>query len=129
MSAKRVLLCECKVNRVLPPEAIQRAMASLRRRDVDLVIAEDLCGLAARNDPSLRELLKEPLSVLACHPRAVKYLLRRMVCACGANRIELRDLREEDASSLGESLGLPTEAEPEVDRRERRITWDEDWIP
>ncbi|MEM9481685.1 MAG: hypothetical protein AAGA58_18700, partial [Verrucomicrobiota bacterium] len=41
----------------------------------------DLCEMAARNDPKLKEIAaNEEAKIIACHPRAVRGLFRQVGC-------------------------------------------------
>ena len=59
----------------------------------------DLCEMSARRDPRLAGLAGDPLRIIACHPRAVKWLFH----AAGApipddtEIINLRTLTTEEA--------------------------------
>jgi len=126
---KTVLLCECRLNEVVPRDTVRQAKDALTQKGVDLIVVDDLCGLAARGDPSLQKHLKRGLSVLACHPRAVRHLVRRMVCASTEKEMSFYDLRGKDVARFWESLDVPQEIGSGDHSEERRIPWEEEWIP
>lgn len=75
---ENVLFCACANSDVIPEEVKREVHASLAAERPDAVVVADLCELAARGDPLLRRLVDSgPLTVVACHPRAVSWLLKR----------------------------------------------------
>lgn len=73
-----ILYCPCSDRARFPDSAkspLREALASL---DAELWIVSDLCGMAARKDPALTRLARLPrLAVVACRPRAVRWLFHR----------------------------------------------------
>ena len=71
----RILYCHCAHARVLPPEVKAGVLERLAGAGVEFEAVPDLCEMAARGDPRLRELAADPsLKIAACYPRAVKWL-------------------------------------------------------
>jgi len=73
--AGTVLYCSCATSDLVSPEtrsALEQALAAAGRR---VVVVRDLCSLAACKDPLLGKLAGERrLQVVACYPRAVRWL-------------------------------------------------------
>ncbi len=99
---RNVLLCECGYAQVLEPGTLRAVSHDLSKAGLKLEKVRDLCGVAARREPLLSQLAAEAgLTVLACHPRAVKALF----AAAGAplppdaELINLRTGHAEDAVS------------------------------
>ena len=100
------LYCNCANAMVLSPDAQAAALDQLRRSGEAFETVDDLCELAARNDPMLGRLAAEgPLRVFACHPRAVKNLL----AAAGVNGdgVEVVDLRGPAAARTAPGAWFP----------------------
>lgn len=79
----RILYCHCAYAKVVPVETKAAVLEGLTRANVDFDAVPDLCEMAARQDPRLRELAPQPgagqagedeLRIAACYPRAVKWL-------------------------------------------------------
>jgi len=85
---------------VIDPGTVRRVAAWLKGLDLELHTVGDLCAMAGRHDPLLTSLSEAgPLAVLACHPRAVKWLF----AAAGAplrSDARLVNLRTEDAEAV-----------------------------
>lgn len=101
-----VLLCRCAHAATIPAdrrEAVRAGLASCGRA---VAVVDDLCGLAARREPWLRDLVAsaERLTVIACHPRAVRGLLGRAGANAVSTPIECHDLRSNSAESILEAI-------------------------
>jgi hypothetical protein len=71
----RVLFCNCTYAQVVPKGTKEGVLKKLCESDVSFDAVADLCEMSARNDPSLKRLAEEgPLKIVACFPRAVKWL-------------------------------------------------------
>ena len=71
----KVLLCRCAYTELAPGHVCDAMLAELSNAGVDVCVIPDLCELAARRDPSLREFVAgASVTVLACYPRTVKWL-------------------------------------------------------
>jgi len=76
--AKSILYCRCLHIEDVKQEAKDLLESTLKSGENDLFIVDDLCGLAAAEESELIEFAhKKDLTVIACHPRAVKWLLAR----------------------------------------------------
>jgi NAD-dependent dihydropyrimidine dehydrogenase PreA subunit len=66
---------------------------------------DDLCGLAARRDPVLRPLAGPGHhAVVACHARAVRWLLRFAGIEIAASDLTVLNMREQAAGEIIQSL-------------------------
>ena len=83
-SPSRVLVCRCAYSEAVGPEVVSAVVDALRAAGTDLTVVDDLCGLAARRDPELRRFAAAgEVAVVACHPRAVKWLSQVSVVSTG----------------------------------------------
>lgn len=89
-----ILLCRCSCGEVSFARAQERMARALEAARLPFHSVDDLCGLTAQKDPALLEVLaSQPVTVLACHSRAVKWLLRKG--GADAGRTTLLNSREE----------------------------------
>ncbi len=103
---KRILYCHCAHCEDVLPEAVKssvlRVLSSL---GVPFEPVTDLCGLAARRDPSLKEIASSgSAAVLACHPRAVRWLFAYAGAPLANDGVELLDMRSLSAAEVTEKL-------------------------
>lgn len=102
-----ILACDCVHRNVIPAAVKQQVLDSLKAAGKQVTIVADLCGMAASKDPILRDLVsaRNPI-VLACHPRAVKWLLH----AAGMDHLpvslSILNLRTQSAGTILAQLGL-----------------------
>jgi NAD-dependent dihydropyrimidine dehydrogenase PreA subunit len=115
VSGKRLVLCLCAYRDIIPRERREHVLARLTASGAPLQVFDDLCGAAARRDPELVRITQNPgpVAVVACHPRAVLWLLSAAFGQCpDRTRIEVINMRtmETDAvvrAALGSVAGTP----------------------
>jgi|GEM_PF-81382 len=101
MSEATILFCQCTHAKVIPEEVKRAVHAGLLQGGLSFETVTDLCGLAARKDPWLKRLTteSESLTVLACYPRAVRWLLH--AAGAGLNdSTEIFNMREQEAPEI-----------------------------
>ncbi len=104
MNAKRVLLCTCAGERLLAESTLAAARAELARRGVALWEVPDLCRLVAERDPRLAAWCAPgPVRVLACKPRAVRWLLHAAGAVADVATVACGDLA---AAASGDISGV-----------------------
>jgi hypothetical protein len=101
-----ILYCRCAWAQVVPQETKQSVLDGLCRSGQPFRAVADLCEMAARQDPALRELASGScrLRVAACFPRAVKGLFRQAGADLNGRDVEILNMREEEASAIVERL-------------------------
>ncbi len=79
MSEPRTLYCRCAYAQVIPEAVKNRHLTALCESGRPFEAVPDLCEMAARRDPRLRQLAAAPdgLRIIACHPRAVRGLFQQ----------------------------------------------------
>jgi len=70
----RLLYCRCAYAQVLPAEVKDGVLRHLCASGQPFESVPDLCEMSARRDARLASLATGPLKIIACHPRAVKWL-------------------------------------------------------
>jgi Pyruvate/2-oxoacid:ferredoxin oxidoreductase delta subunit len=105
-----ILLCRCAGAGALDASAMEEALRRVECSGLPAVVVDDLCGSAARRDPRLQSLREAGrVTVIACHARAVRGLLRFAGLDLPGERLALVDAR---------SGGEPVVFDPEAsDRR------------
>lgn len=108
----RILYCRCSSAAVLPAETQLKVQQGLAESGLPHDAVADLCALAARHSPLLSELASASrLTVLACHPRAVKWLFAAGGAPLRDEGVEFLDLRKAPAAqALGAIRDLAAEA-------------------
>jgi len=104
-----ILFCQCAGRSVLP-DGVKRAVLDHVRKDSNAWIVDDLCGLVASGDAHLRARIQAAsrVVVVACHPRAVKWLLHAAGCPVSDDRLQVLDMRTLTTEAVVQSLSLVT---------------------
>ena len=101
----QILYCHCAFAQVISQGVKQKVLEQLTAAGVDFEAVPDLCEMAARRDPLLKDIANQPnLRIAACYPRAVKGLFTAAGCPLPENGPEIINMRvlngEEAASAL-----------------------------
>lgn len=123
-TGNRVLFCNCVDAGVGDADCRHAVREGLLAMGIPFAELPDLCRLAANRDATLRELADgEMLTIIACHPRAVRGMLESAGIAPDASRLRLLDLRTGTADAILDAI---IEATP-VDMPTAGT--DDDWRP
>ena len=105
----RLLYCRCAYAQVVPQEVKDGVLRHLCTSGQSFESVADLCEMSARRDPRLAGLATSgPVKIIACHPRAVKWLFHAadVPLSEGTEIINLRVLTIDEAISQVESPSL-----------------------
>lgn len=104
----RILYCRCAFAQVVPQGTKDEVLERLASSGATFEAVPDLCEMSARKDPRLASLVEgeAPLRIVACHPRAVKWLFH----SAGTDlpddpeQVEILNMREQSAELIAERL-------------------------
>jgi hypothetical protein len=108
----RILYCHCNYAQVVPPEVKQQVLQKLAESGVAFDAVADLCEMSAKRDPSLAQIASGgPVKIVACYPRAVRWLFNAADVPLPAEGVEIRNMRTETADQVIEAVlgGQPAE--------------------
>ena len=107
-----ILYCRCAYAKVVPEDVKDQVLERLLDSGEPFESVSDLCEMSARKDPGLIPLSKqEGLRIVACYPRAVKWLFS----AAGApidpssiqeGKIEILNMRSDSPDAICSKLGI-----------------------
>ncbi len=102
----RILYCHCARAGAAPPRELRAAvLRRLAASGLPLEAVPDLCGLSERKDPQLRLLAEGgPLAVVACAPRAVRWLFHAAGAPLPDAGTAILSLREPGAMAAVDAL-------------------------
>jgi NAD-dependent dihydropyrimidine dehydrogenase PreA subunit len=92
----------------------------------------DLCGLAANHDPRLQEWAQNPsLTVIACFPRAVRWLFHAAGVPLSQERTRFFNMRTQSAAEILNALSVTDEqSAPSISNHQSSIiNQRSDWVP
>jgi hypothetical protein len=105
MATPRVLYCHCAFAQVVPKDVKAQVLDTLAVSTCSFDAVPDLCEMSARRDPSLGQLAQADTTIVACYPRAVKWLFS----AAGAplpDGARILNMREQSAEVITAELSL-----------------------
>ena len=103
--APRILYCHCQYAQVVPPEVKEAVLKKLSDSGVAFDAVADLCEMSARQDPSLKRLADGgPVKIVACFPRAVKWLFHAAKADLPLDAAEVLNMRVQSAEEVCASL-------------------------
>jgi len=101
----RLLYCNCSYSPLIPDELKRDVLSRLVASDLDVTSVPDLCELAARRDPLLSELAQsDELTIVACHPRAVRWLFHWAGASLKETSVMFLNMRTQSAEEILETL-------------------------
>ena len=107
MAEPRILYCNCTYAKVIPPEVKAEVLRRLSGSGVAFDAVPDLCDMAARKDPALKRLAESgPVRIVACYPRAVKWLFHGAGTPLPKEGVEVLNMRERSAADVTGALGV-----------------------
>ena len=99
--APRIVYCRCAYARVVTAEVKDAVLESLSESGVDFDAVPDLCEMSARKDARLKRIAEESsVTILACYPRAVRWLFSAAGAKLDSNRARILNMREEPADTI-----------------------------
>ena len=110
MPTPRVLYCHCAFAQVVPPEVKSAVLEQLAASGVSFEAVPDLCEMTARRDGALPQIASDGSTIVACYPRAVRWMFS------GAGHplpetTRILNMRTEGAAEILAALELSTAVE------------------
>ena len=124
----RIVFCSCAYYDIIPRETRERVFSSLHEAGVSMDAVADLCGLAAAGDARLKEWAQaDSLSIVACYPRAVRWLFEAGDASLRQEQTRLFNMRTQSPEAIvGEILAGRMPAGPTAGTLPER---EEGWVP
>ena len=96
-----ILYCHCQYAQVVPKEVKAAVLQRLCESSVAFDAVADLCEMAARRDPALKQLAANgAVKIAACFPRAVKGLFHQCDADLAADKTEVLNMRTLTADEI-----------------------------
>ena len=98
----RILYCRCAFAQTVPKSTKDEVLDRLCESGESFDTVSDLCEMSARKDPRIHDLLagEEPVQIVACYHRAVKWLFHSAEANFPEDRVEVLNMREESAEDI-----------------------------
>jgi NAD-dependent dihydropyrimidine dehydrogenase PreA subunit len=97
----RVVLCACAHYEIIPRASREQILAALQENGVVTEVVSDLCGLAANRDPQLKTWFDgAALTIVACFPRAVRWLFHAAGAPLPNGQVRLLNMRTQSPEEI-----------------------------
>jgi hypothetical protein len=98
----RVLYCHCAYANVVPKAVKEEVLRRLTESGLPFDAVPDLCELTATKDPCVRGLAAGggPVKIVACYPRAVKWMFAGAGAPLPAEGVEVLNMRTDTADQV-----------------------------
>jgi hypothetical protein len=101
----RIVYCHCAYAQVVPADVKQNVLRRLTESGMSFDAVADLCELAARRDPWLEGVACQgPTQIVACYPRAVKWLFSSAGAPLPEQDIQILNMRTETSEAIAAAL-------------------------
>lgn len=101
----RILYCHCNYAQVVPEATKAAVLRRLNESGVAYDAVADLCEMAARKDPLLRQIADgNAIKIAACFPRAVKWIFGGVGCHLQADAAEVLNMRTTEPETIIDAL-------------------------
>jgi hypothetical protein len=102
----RIVYCHCAYAQVVPADVKQDVLRRLTESGTSFDAVADLCEMAARRDPWLEAVACQgPTHIVACYPRAVKWLFASAGAPLPEQGIRILNMRTESSAAIAAALG------------------------
>ena len=122
----RLLYCHCAYAKVVPADVKADVLRRLADSGTAFDAVPDLCEMAARKDPALaRHAGEGALKLVACYPRAVRWLFHGAGTPLPREGVEILNMRERTADDIlarCEDPAIAPEPEPEPEPDGEEVT-------
>ena len=104
-SSDRILYCHCAYAKVIEPDVKRAVLRKLCEEGTEFDAVPDLCEMSARRDPSLKQLAESgPLKIIACYPRAVKWLFHAADAPLSESNVQILNMRNQDPDEIADAV-------------------------
>ena len=103
----RIVYCHCAYAQVVPADVKQDVLRRLTESGTSFDAVADLCEMAARRDPWLAGVAcQEPTQIVACYPRAVKWLFSSAGAPLPERGIRILNMRTDSSDAIAAALAI-----------------------
>ena len=107
---RHILYCHCAYAQVVPVETKGAVLEQLSASGVAFEAVPDLCEMSAKRDPALAEIAAGGGTIVACYPRAVRWLFNAAGTPLPPD-VSILNMRESAAADVAVALGLAPQVE------------------
>ena len=100
-----IIYCHCAHYEIIPSRVKSAVLDVIREANIEFEAVPDLCELSAKHDPVLKRWAKAgSIKIVACYPRAVKWLLCAGRAPLPTKGVEFLNMRVDSSEKTISSL-------------------------
>ena len=124
---KKTIYCNCAYYEFISEDVRERVLAALKDSGEEFEAVADLCRLCAERDERLQGWAKQDsLRVIACYPRAIKWLFHAGGAPLSQEGVEFLNMRTDSVEKILSRLPGPLENRALEDLQLEKA---DDWVP
>jgi len=99
------IYCHCAYYQIVPEQTKSAILNALKNTEIEFQAVPDLCQMSANRDPALKLWAKaESIKIIACYPRAVRWLFHAGGAPLPQRGVEFLNMRVDGAEKIIASL-------------------------
>lgn len=113
-----IIYCRCSNANIIPPSVKDDVLRFLSDSGVAFEAVSDICAVSAKNPEFLKQLTShDRVVVVACYPRAVKWLFSNAGCEIKNQNFEVLNMRVESSDKIQDDIKSRTDDSDELRAR------------
>lgn len=104
MSEVKKVYCHCAYAKIIDEDVKNAVLEKISESEEDIVCLPDICEMAARKDPELKEIFSGKVQLAACFERSVKWLCHTAGVEVDKENVEIINMRELSAEEVCEQF-------------------------
>ena len=123
----KTIYCHCAYYQFIPDSVKEKVLNALNDSGIEYEAVADLCQMCAEKDPELKRWAQhEHIRIIACYPRAIKWLLNRAGSPLAETGVEFLNMRTDSTEKIISSL---TNISADKGQGNIRLEKTGDWVP
>jgi NAD-dependent dihydropyrimidine dehydrogenase PreA subunit len=124
----KTIYCHCAYYQFTPDSVKEKVLNALKGSGIEYEAVADLCQMCAEQGPELKRWAQhEKIRIIACYPRAIKWLFHRAGSPLAETGVEFLNMRTDSTEKIISSL-TDTSADGKT-RGNIRLEKTGDWVP
>ena len=99
------IYCHCAYYQLIPDSVKEKVLNALKSSGIEFEAVADLCQMCAKRDPELQRWAQhKSIRIIACYPRAVKWLFYAADAPLTETGVEFLNMRDDSTEKIVSSL-------------------------
>ena len=122
-----IIYCNCAYYPIIPNQVKEKVLETLENTDAEYEAVPDLCRMCAERDPILQRWIQsDSITIIACYPRAIKWLFHAAGAPLPSEGVEILNMRCLSVEDIIAALPQSTTSKGQGTHRLEKTG---DWVP